>query len=174
MNDSQFYPNPIQYSLLQTPFATVFDAPDGSSSDPNWFEVITELVNDGVEPTFNHISDEACVKAGLFLVEQLKLMPNMLAVKIALSAGISSKEDLLKVFENNKDWIDQADFRGALGDFLEINNTQLLPLSFVIGRQESTDKLFQIFSEYKTAMEYLEKENQKLREGLNNPRKSES
>ena len=27
MNDSQFYPNPIQYSLLQTPFAAVFEAP---------------------------------------------------------------------------------------------------------------------------------------------------
>ena len=106
MNDTQFYPNPIQYGLLQTPFAAVFDAPDGSSSDPNWRKVTTDLVDDGVEPMFNHISDEACVKAWMFLVEQLKFIPNMLAVKVTFSAGISSKEDLLKVFANNKNWID--------------------------------------------------------------------
>lgn len=167
MNADQFYPNPIPYSLMETPFNAVFDAPDGSSSDPNWHKVISDLVNNGFEPIFNHISDEACVKAWLFLVEQLKLMPNMLSVKIALSAGISTKQDLLTIFSKNKDWIDQASFRGALGDFLEINNTQLIPLSLVIGRQESTQKLVQIFSDPESAMKFIEKFKQAVEVNTN-------
>ena len=167
MNDSQFYPNPIQYSLLQTPFAAVFDAPDGSSSDPDRHKVITDLVNDGVEPIFNHIPEEACVKAWMFLVPQLGFMPNMLSVKIALSAGISTKQDLLTIFSKNKDWIDQASFRGALGDFLEKNNTQLIPLSLVIGRQESTQKLVQVFYDPETAMKFIEKFKQAVEVNTN-------
>jgi hypothetical protein len=156
MNTSQFYPSPIAYSLLQTPFAAVFDAPDGSSTDPNWQQVISDLVNDGIEPIFNDISDEVCAKAWMFLVPQLGFLPNMLSVKITLSAGISSKEDLSTVFSTNKNWVDQASFRAALGEFLGIHNTQLLPLTSVIGRQENTKKLIQIFSNPETAMAYVE------------------
>jgi len=159
MNNSQLYPNAIAYSLLNTPYAAIFDAPDGSSSNPDWQAVISSLVQDGAEPIFNDITDEICAKAWMLLVPQLGFMPNMLSVKIALSAGISSKEDLSTLFSTNKNWIDQASFRSALGNFLGIHNTQLLPLALVIGQQVNTQKLISIFSNPETAMTYIENMN---------------
>lgn len=156
MDTSQIYTSPVAYSLLQTPFAAVFDAPDGSSSNPNWQTVVSDLVKEGVEPIFNNISDETCAKAWMYLVPKLGFLPNVLSVKITLSAGISSKEDLSTVFSTSKNWLDQASFRAALGAFLGIHNTQLIPLAMVIVQQESTQKLIQIFSNPETAMTYIE------------------
>ena len=88
-------------------------------------------------------------------------MPNILSKKISLAAGVSTKEDILSVFSNNDKWIDQASFRGALGDFLGIHNTQLLPLSMVVGREEGTHKLIEIFSNPESAVRFLEENNLK-------------
>lgn len=156
MNDFNFYPNAIAYTLSGTRFSEVFDAPDGGSSNPNWVQLVSEFVNNGDEPIFNHISDDACVNAWKFLLPQLGYMPNMLSVKIALASGVCTKEDILSIFIQGKGWIDQASFRGSLGEFLGIHNTQLLPLSMVIARQESTKKLFEIFSDPDSVIKYLE------------------
>jgi hypothetical protein len=156
MNDSKFYQNAVSYSLSETPFSALFDAPDGSSSNPNWVQIVSEFVNNGDEPIFNHISDDACVNAWKFLFPQIGCMPNMLSVKIALASGVCTKEDILSIFIQGKGWIDQASFRGSLGEFLGIHNTQLLPLSMVIARQESTKKLFEIFSDPDSVIKYLE------------------
>jgi len=162
MNDSQFYPNAITYSLRDTPFATIFDALDGSSSKSNWSNLVSELIDSGVKPVFNIVSDDVCIKAWAFLLPQLGFMPNILSVKISLAAGICNKDDLLTVFSSNKNWIDQASFRGALGDFLGIHNTQLIPLSMAVGREEDTQKLFDIFSNSESVIKYFEEKNKDI------------
>ena len=155
VSNKQLYQNPILYSLAGTEFSEVFDSPDGSSSDPKWHDLISELVSNGRKPIFNIIADEVCVKAWSFLLPHLGFMPNMLSVKISLAAGVANTDDMLSVFSTNNKWIDQASFRGALGDFLGIHNTQLLPLSMVVGREVSTQKLMETFSDHKSVMKYF-------------------
>ena len=155
MTKFQYYSNGIPYSISGTPFAAVFDAADGSSSNPEWYTVMAELVSNGEKPIFNNVSDKTCAIAWIDLFKKLGFMPNILSVKISLAAGVSTKEDILTVFSSNDKWIDQASFRGALADFLGIHNTQLLLLSMVIGRDESTHKLIEIFSNPESAIKYL-------------------
>lgn len=159
MTNSQYYSNVVPYSISGTPFAVVFDAADGSSSNPEWHRALSELVSNGVKPIFNNISDNICAMAWVDLVPKLGFMPNILSIKIALAAGVCTKEDMLTVFASNKEWIDQASFRGALGDFLCIHNSQLLPLSMVIGQEENTQKLIEKFSNPESAVSFLEENN---------------
>jgi hypothetical protein len=159
MTNSQYYSNVMPYSISGTPFAAVFDAADGSSSNPEWYTVIGELVRNGVKPIFNNVSDQVCVIAWVDLFKKLGFMPNILSIKISLAAGISTKEDIFSVFSNHDKWIDQASFRGALGDFLGIHNTQLLPLSMVVSREESTQKFIKIFSNPESIATFLEENN---------------
>lgn len=157
MNASVYYQNAIPFSLIGTPFESVFDAADGSSTDPNWHKVISQLVDDGAKPVFNsNVPDEACAQAWMDLFQHIGFMPNMLSVKISLAAGISLKEDLFSVSAKAKEWIDQASFRGALSDFLGIHNTQILPLSMVIGREEGTLKLLKTFSDPESAIIFMQ------------------
>ena len=158
MTNFKYYSSAIPYSISETPFAAVFDAPDGSSSNPEWYTVIEELIGNGAKPVFNNISDETCAIAWIDLFKKLGFMPNILSIKISLAAGVSTKEDILSVFSNNYKWIDQASFRYALGDFLGIHNSQLLPLSMVVGREENTEKLLKIFSSPESIAIFL-KEN---------------
>lgn len=159
MTNSQYYSSVMPYSISETPFAAVFDAPDGSSSNPEWYTVIEELVGNGTKPVFNNISDETCAIAWIDLFKKLGFMPNILSIKISLAAGVSTKENIFSVFSSNEKWIDQASFRGALGDFLGIHNTQLLPLSMVVSREESTQKLIKIFSNPESVATFLEENN---------------
>ena len=159
MTNSQYHSDVLPYSISGTPFAEVFDAADGSSSNSEWHKALSELVSNGVKPIFNNISDNICAMAWVDLVPKLGFMPNILSIKIALAAGVCTKEDMLTVFASNKEWIDQASFRGALGDFLGIHNTQLLPLSMVVSREESTQKLIKIFSNPESAVRFLEENN---------------
>lgn len=159
MTNFKYYSNAIPYNISETPFATVFDAVDGSSSNPEWYAVMAELVSKGAKPVFNNISNETCAIAWIDLYKKLGFMPNILSIKISLAAGISTKEDILSVFSNNDKWNDQASFRGALGDFLGIHNTQLLPLSMVVGREEGTQKLMEIFSNTESAVRFLKENN---------------
>jgi hypothetical protein len=149
----------MPYSISGTPFAAVFDAADGSSSNPEWYTVIGELVRNGVKPIFNNVSDQVCVIAWVDLFKKLGFMPNILSIKISLAAGVSTKENIFSVFSSNEKWIDQASFRGALADFLGIHNTQLLPLSMVVSREESTQKLIKIFSNPESIATFLEENN---------------
>jgi len=159
MNNSLYYPNVIPYNISETPFAAVFDAADGSSSNPEWYKAMSELVSNGVKPVFNSITDNMCAMAWVDLVPKLGFIPNILSIKIALAAGVCTKEDMLTVFASSKEWIDQASFRGALGDFLGIHNTQLLPLSMVIGREEATHKLMEVFFNPESAFQFLNENN---------------
>ena len=103
MNASVYYQNAIPFSLIGTPFESVFDAADGSSTDPNWHKVISQLVDDGAKPVFNsNVPDEICAQAWLDLFRHLGFMPNMLSVKISLASGVFIKEDMLSVFAENK------------------------------------------------------------------------
>lgn len=159
MTDFQYYPNRIPYSISGTPFAAVFDSPDGSSSDPQWHEVISKLVSDGAKPSFNNVSDQTCAKAWMDLVPKLGFLPNILSIKITLAAGVSLKKDIESIFENNKNWIDQASFRGSLGDFLGIHNTQLVPLTMVVSMMKETKDLVHRFSDPEGAVRFLEENN---------------
>lgn len=159
MTNFKYYSNAMPYSISGTPFAAVFDAADGSSSNPEWYTVMGELVSNGAKPVFNNIPDTTCAIAWVDLFKKLGFMPNILSIKISLAAGVSTKEDILSVFSNNDKWIDQASFRGALGDFLGIHNTQLLPLSMVVSREEGTHKLIEIFSNPESAVRFLEENN---------------
>ena len=159
MTNSQYYSNVMPYSISGTPFASVFDAADGSSSNPEWYKAMSDLVSNGVKPIFNSISDKICATAWVDLIPKLGFMPNILSIKIALASGVCTKEDMLTVFANNKEWIDQTSFRGALGEFLRIHNTQLLPLSMVLGREEATHKLMEVFSNPESAFEFLNENN---------------
>ena len=40
MTNFKYYSNAIPYSISGTPFAAVFDAADGSSSNPEWYTVM--------------------------------------------------------------------------------------------------------------------------------------
>lgn len=159
MANTEYYPNAVQYSLKDTAYNAVYDAADGSSSNPEWYKAMSELVSYGVKPIFNSISDKICATAWVDLVPKLGIMPNILSIKIALAAGVCTKEDMLMVFASNKEWIDQASFRSALGNFLCIHNTQLLPLSLVIGQEESTQNLIEKFSNPESAVSFLEENN---------------
>jgi len=158
MAKTEYYPNAVKYDLKDTAYNAVYDAADGSSTKPEWYKAMSELVSNGVKPVFNNISDKTCAIAWVDLFKKIGFMPNILSVKISLAAGVSTKEDLLSVFSNNDKWIDQASFRGSLGDFLGIHNTQLLPLSMVVSREESTQELIKIFSSPESIVTFL-KEN---------------
>ena len=160
MNASVYYQNAIPFSLAGTPFDAVFDAADGGSTDPDWYKAIDQLVNDGAKPVFNsNVPDEVCARAWMDLAEQLGFMPNIFSVKISLAAGICTKEDIVSVFSKNKEWIDQASFRGALSDFLGVHNTRIVPLSMVVGREVGTSKLIQTFSDPESTSIFMQEKN---------------
>ena len=125
----------IPFSVVGTEFENIFNAEDGSSSRSDWYEAMKMLLDRGVKPKYNEVSDRAIATAYLDVSEQ-RLSINIFNVQVALAAGIDNKKDMLALFEGADDWFNGADFCEALGLAIGVHCTQLLTLQRILGRDD--------------------------------------
>ena len=60
----------IPFSVVGTEFENIFNAEDGSSPRSDWHEAMNMLLDRGVKPKYNEVSDRAIATAYLDVAEQ--------------------------------------------------------------------------------------------------------
>jgi len=85
-----------------------------------------------------------------FKKNQSHLIPSFYFIKIALAAGVpKTLRDLYKIFPIDREWRDQADFRGQLMTYLkEDDYKRILDLADKIGAEFMNKRLFYTYKNY--------------------------
>jgi len=112
------------------PFASIF--PDSKTAVDGWYPRVTDLLYQGVKPTYTPVSDESLFHAA-DVVRACDCPFNIVWIKIALTAGVPVA-DIPGVLEDVKDF---ADFRGNLGDYLGVSDTHVFPLVMCVARESA-------------------------------------
>ena len=85
-----------------------------------------------------------------FKKNQSHLIPSFYFIKVALASGVpKTLRDLYKIFPIDREWFDQADFRGQLMTYLkEDDYKRILDLADKIGAEFMNKRIFYTYKDY--------------------------